>query len=157
MNFKPNFEQYKADQKKLEVVPSIKPETHFLLNDISKKIIENQEPSQEEIDTLEMIYDMTQDIERNFVGYMDQYRSKEVISKSEFLATVGYFLIAHQNGPETEPLKNEMILASLDTTTFNSVSEKISIPEYTRLLLNNIYEKISSYKRAGLLEKNKFI
>lgn len=141
MNFQPNFEQYKIDQNNLEKIPTIKPEFHFTVNDVAHKILQHQEVPQKEIDDLEMVYSATQDIEQVLVTCLDQYRSKEIITKAEFLVAVTYFLLAHQNGPDSSELKNEMIDRRISTQEFIQLAEKISIPEHTRTVLIEVYRK----------------
>lgn len=139
----PNFEQYKIDQAELDKVPTIKPEFHFTVNDIAKKMYENETLSEKDINELEMVYDMTQDLEKDLITILDTYRSKEMITKEEFLIVSDYFLTANQNGPSSEDLKEVLISNSASPEDFKLLSEKTSIPEYTREILNNIYSKIN--------------
>ncbi len=142
MNFQPNFEQYKADQARIEKIPKISPDFHYFVNDIAAKILDAQELTQKEYDDLEMVYESTQDLEKELVMSLDQYRSKNLITTPEFLVCISYFLAANQNGPESSQLKNEVLCAMMSSDDFKELSKKVSIPENTRSLLVSIYGKI---------------
>ncbi|MBP6974937.1 MAG: hypothetical protein KBB54_03285 [Candidatus Pacebacteria bacterium] len=151
----PNFEQYKIDQAEIDKVPTIKPEFHFTINDIAKKLLGGQDLTEKEIGDLEMIYDMTQNLEKDLVTFLDDYRSKETLSKEEFLITCDYFLTANQNGPDSESLKISLTSNSLPPEEFRASIENISIPEHTKAILNNVYTKINKKEaEASSLFKN---
>ncbi len=143
MNFAPKFEQYKADQKEIEKIPTIKPEFHSVVNDIAKKIITNEELTQKEIDDLEMVYDSTQDLEKDLVTFLDYYRSKDIITKPDFLVTSDYFLTANQVGPDSTEVRDAIIGRTASLQSFDELTSKVSIPENTRNLISVVYEKIS--------------
>jgi hypothetical protein len=142
MNFRPNFEQYKIDQCELEKVPTIKPDFHFIINDISAKVLQNQELEQKEIDDLEMVYEKTQDIEKELILSIDTFRSREIISKEEFLLTATYFLTANQQGPNSTDLKRILISKEVPTQDFIENCQKVSIPENTKSIIVEVYRKI---------------
>lgn len=146
MNFQPNFEQYKADQNSLERVPVIKKEFHFNINDMAQKVLQNQELDQKEIDDLEMVYDSSQDTEKELLIYIDEYRSKGIITKFEFLITTTYFLVANNCGPDSENLKKEFIVTGIPTESFKKIADDISIPKFTRDVLIEVYTKIAAHK-----------
>jgi hypothetical protein len=144
----PNFEQYKIDQAELDKVPAIKPEFHFTINDISKKILEDKDLTEKELGDLEMVYDMTQDLEKELITFLDQYRSKGIISREEFLIATTYFLTANQNRPDSTELKNILTNTSMPSENFEAILTKTSIPEHTKSIINNVYNKINK-KEAG--------
>lgn len=148
MKFKTKFEQYKTDQSKIDKIPTIKPEFHFTVDDFAKKMMENHLISEREIDALEMVYSMTQDLEKDLLTFLSLHRSKEIITKEEFLVVTNFFLTAHQNGPDTTRMKENIF-------TFISVEDliesivNISIPSYTRQIIINTYSKINNSKNYG--------
>ena len=81
MNLKPNFEQYKKDQEEIDKTPTIKAEFHFVVNDIAKKFLSNEFITEKEMADLEMVYTMTQDLEKEIITHLDMYRSKGIINK----------------------------------------------------------------------------
>ncbi len=146
MNLNPKFEQYKKDQASLEKIPTIKPDFHVVIENLSSKVINNQELTQQEINDLEMVYNMTQSIEKEIVVFLDHYRSKNVISKTEFLILMGYFLATNQNGPDSTKTKNELIGGMISNEDFEKLPEVIAIPPKTRLILLEVYKKIKQKK-----------
>lgn len=142
MNFTPNFEQFKKDEEKLEKIPTIKPEFYFVINDICQKILNNQGLSDKEKDDLEMVFDMTQNIEKELIVTLNRYRSRNLITEIEFLLTADYFLTANQNGPESDKLKKPFMDISIKLEDFKNISKDISMPEDIRKLLQIIYSKI---------------
>lgn len=138
----PNFEQYKKDQTEIEIIPKIKTDFYFTLNDVSKKIINDEELTEKEIDDLEMIYDVAQGLERELISILDFYRSNNIITKSEFLVSLGYFLTAHQNGPNSSSIKNKIIEKKISVDEFYGYLKLISIPGNIREVLVRIYKKI---------------
>lgn len=146
MNFQPKFEQYKVDQAKLEIIPTIKPEFHFTINDAAKKVLEHEALTQKEVDDLEMVYISTQDVEKELVIFLDFYRSNEVLTKDEFLIVATYFLTANQNGPNSTNLKESLMNLQMPVENFHEVTEPISIPEYTREVLTGVYKKVVEYR-----------
>ncbi len=133
-------------EEKIEAVPTVKPEVHFALNDMAQSMLEGRLLTLQQMDELEMIYRELQDCEKDIVTIFDTYRSEETISKEEFLVAVGYFLVAEQQGPESGALKRVFKECELSSTEFARVSESISIPEYTKALLQEVYEKVSLKK-----------
>ncbi len=145
MNPKPNFEQYKADQERLEAIPTIKSEFHFVINDISKKVLAGDPLTDKEIDDLEMIYHSTQDLEKELVVYLDDYRSRYIITKLEFLITSDYFLTAYYNGPDSKEIKDLLMNPNVSTADFKIHLQKVSVPEYTRKILADTQSKIGNH------------
>jgi hypothetical protein len=138
----PNFEQYKKDQAKIEIIPKIKTDFYFTLNDFSRRIINNEELTENEINELEMIYNTTQDLEKELISILDFYRSNNILTKSEFLISSNYFLIANQNGPGSNNIKNRIIEKKISDSDFYSYLKIISIPENIRMVLVRMYKKI---------------
>ena len=145
-----DFEQYKKDQSELEKILTIKPEFHFILDDISKKILNNEELSTKERGDLEMVFDMVQDLDKELISALDLYRSEDVISKIEFLITSDYFLTAEQNGPDSANLKEYFTDKYLDKDGFNQISQGISIPQNTREILVKVYKKIFNLSKGSV-------
>lgn len=150
MSLRPNFEQYKTDQAELERVPIIKPDFHFVINDISEKILNNQELTQEDMGDLEIVHDLTQALEKNLVTFMEQYRSWGVIAAPEFLAVTNYFLTAKQNGPDSNVVRDELISSTISVEDFQKITEGVSMPGNTRKLLVVAYEKILRGKKQAI-------
>ena len=150
MNFKQNFEPRKITPPIVEKKPTIKHEFHYVINDIAKKVIDNQELTRKETDGLEMVYGEMQNLEKELMIVLDHYRSKGVISTPEFLVTINYFLTAKQNGPDSEIAKKILTGTSIPTENFVKILEGISIPEHTRKVLVNCYQKIfdNTYKAS---------
>jgi hypothetical protein len=142
MNFGPKFEQYRKDEEKLEKIPTIRPEFHFVLNDAAKKVLSSQELTEKEVGDLEIVYDLAQDLERELIGMVDRHRSQGALSKNESLITADYFLTAHQNGPDSAKLKEHVVAAVAAVEDFEAAARAISIPEHTRALLIEAYRKI---------------
>lgn len=137
----PKFSQFKKMETELEKIPKIKSEAHFELNDISKKISLG-EIDEKDIDSLELIYDLLQDLEKNLVSNLDDYRSRGILSKEEFLVAVNYFLIAKQNGPESSKLLETFLNKGLSEDDCSQLIQSISIPEHTKNILSVVYFKI---------------
>ncbi len=151
MNPQPNFEQYKENQEKIEKIPTIKPEFHFVINDIAKKVLDNIEISEKETGDLEMVYDMTQDLEKELVTFLVIYRSKETINSTEFLIVIDYFLTANQNGPESGEIKEILFMGNITVEEFESILKNTQIPSNTQKIINNVYNKILLAKQNGVL------
>lgn len=142
----PNFEQYKRDQKKIEKIPTIKADFHFVLNDIAKKLLEGVEISPKEVGDLEIVYILTQGLEKELVNYLDGYRAQAIISKIEFLITTDYFLTANQNGPDSQDVKNSLMEAKVAPDEFDGYMEKVEIPKSTKSVISSTYTKIKDKK-----------
>lgn len=140
----PKFTQFHKMESELEKIPQVKSEAHFELNDISKKISQGLEITEKDIDSLEMIYDSLQDLEKSLVSNLDNYRSKGIIQKEEFLVAINYFLIAKQNGPESSKLLGIFLNRSLNQGDCENLIQSISIPEHTKVVLLNVYSKMIS-------------
>lgn len=140
----PKFEQYQIDQAKIEVVPSIKAEFHFVLNDCAKKLLEQGQLDTKEINDLEMVYQTTQDMESELAAVLDQYRSKDIITSHEFLIAINHFLTANQNGPDSTNAKMDLLGMTMLPEVFKETLQSISIPEHTKRFLTILYEKIYS-------------
>lgn len=150
MNLKPNFEQYKRDQSRLEKIPTIKPDFHNVLDNLSGKIISNQELTIEEINDLEIIYNMTQNLEKESVVFLDRYRSENIITKSEFLITIDYFLMANQNGLDIAKIKAELLSNTVSSEDFGKLCEGIIMSSQTPQLFQRVYKKIKEHKDSSL-------
>ncbi|MES2930660.1 MAG: hypothetical protein V4665_02670 [Patescibacteria group bacterium] len=138
------FTQFKKMESELEEIPHVKPEVHFKLNDISKRISSGKEIDRKDIDSLELIYSELQDLEKSLVSNLDDYRSKGIVQKEEFLITINFFLVAKQNGPETSQLLNIFKNKNLSVGDCTQLIDSISIPEHTKIVLLNVYSKIIS-------------
>ncbi|MCF7831409.1 MAG: hypothetical protein K9M36_00795 [Candidatus Pacebacteria bacterium] len=147
MKFKPNFEQYKKDQSTIDTPPVIKADFHFVINDIAKKIVEETELEAKDLDDLEIVYDMTQDLEKDLVVCIDNYRSRDIVTRLESLVTCDHFLTAHHNGPDSNEIKYHIIEGYLPQENFIGLIEKISIPEYTKRIIIQVYQKIKESKK----------
>jgi len=101
---------------------------------------------------LEMVYSMTQDLEKELITFLDEYRGKEIITKLEFLISSDYFLTANQNGPDSKFLKKTLIDNIVSIEEFNDISKSISVPDDTRSVLNNTYISINTHKNKGKLD-----
>ena len=149
MNFTPNFEQYKIDQAKLEVIPTIKYEFHFKINDCAEKVLKYIELTENEINDLEMVYSLAQDLEKELVSVFITYRSQEILTRDEFLIFATYFLTAAQNGPESSEIKQEILNLTISTQQFNMIVKKVSMPENTRSVIIEGYRKMKDYKNRS--------
>ncbi len=147
MKFKQNFEQYKKDQSAIDTPPVIKADFHFVINDIAKKIIEETELEAKDLDDLEIVYDMTQDLEKDLVICIDNYRSRDIVTRLESLVTCDHFLTAYHNGPDSNEIKYHILEGYLPQEDFVGLIEKISIPEYTKRIIIQVYQKIKESKK----------
>lgn len=147
MKFKPNFEQYKKDQSAIDKSPVIKSDFHFVINDIAKKIVEGIDLEAKDLDDLEIVYDMTQDLEKDLVICIDAYRSRDIVTRLESLITCDHFLTAYHNGPDSNEIKYHIIEGYLSEEDFVGLIEKVSIPEYTKKIIIQVYEKIKQSKK----------
>jgi hypothetical protein len=139
----PKFEQFKNMQKDLEEIPKVKSETHFDLNDISKKILYGEEILDTDISLQELIYSELQELEPGLVSILDDYRSRGVIGKEEFLITINYFLIAKQRGPQSDELVEMFKDKKRSIEDCARLLHTISIPAYTRTVLLDVYTKMT--------------
>ncbi len=146
MKLQPNFEQYKKDQARIEKIPTTKPETHFVINDIAGKVLGDQPLSDKEIGNLEIIYNLTQDLEKELITFLDEKRARDIISKIEFLIVSDYFLIARQNGPDSDNIKNIIIENVIGSEEFNNYIGSIEVPKNTKSVISNVYKKINDSK-----------
>lgn len=142
MKFKPNFEQFKKDELKLEKIPTVKPEAHFDLNDISKKINDAENITDKEYDLLEILFTELQDLDRDIVNCISKYKSNEVISRQEFLAIVDVFLIAKQVGPDLKKVTDIFLLNNVSNEEFENILHSIQLPEFTKKVISEVYKKI---------------
>ncbi|MEO5646447.1 MAG: hypothetical protein ABIO57_01600 [Candidatus Paceibacterota bacterium] len=138
----PRFEQFKKLETEIEMTPMVKPEVHFELNDISKKMLQGGELSQEDIDFLDSLYTSLQSLEINLTDYLDDYRASEIISKEEFLVAANHFLVAKQNGPDSGLAVSLLTERRISPQGFEDAIKDISIPEHTKAVLMNVYRKI---------------
>jgi len=131
-------------EEKLEHIPTVKPEAHFDINDYSQKILNDEPLSESELQSLESIYEVLQDLEKEVVTVFDGYRSSGVITRTEFLLVVDYFLVAHQQGPNSEGIKKLFVQPqNVPTEVAEELFAAVSIPLNTKELLQNIYAKIT--------------
>jgi hypothetical protein len=149
MNLLPNFEHYRKDQEKLEKIPTIKPDFHYTINDSATKILSGRPLNDDTIAELEIVYNLTQDLEKNIITMFDEYRSTDTITKNEFLIITTFFLTANQNGPQSMELKDSLMKCDFIPEDFEIFSKKISIPESTRQILINVYKKIFDSKKES--------
>ena len=136
------FTQFKKMESDLEKIPQVKTDAHFELNDISRKISSGEEITEKDIDSLELIYSELQDLEKNLVSNLDDYRSKGILQKEEFLVAINYFLVAKQNGPESSQLLKIFKNKNLSISDCTQLIDSISIPEHTKNVLLNVYSKM---------------
>lgn len=130
-------------EEKLEIIPTVKPEVHFELNDLSQKLLQEEQLLETEVGSLEMIYSELQDLEKELVTFLDNFRSAGTISKEEFLLSINYFLVAHQQGPDSAELKAAFQDGTKDEYLFNETAGSVSIPEHTKALLQRVHSKIT--------------
>ncbi len=142
----PNFEQYKKDQEGIEKIPTTKPETHFVINDIAGKVLGDQPLSDKEMGDLEIIYNLTQDLEKELITFLDEKRARDIITKIEFLIVSDYFLVANQNGPDSNNLKNTIIESVIGGEEFDNYISNIEVPKNTKTVISNTYKKLNNSK-----------
>ena len=140
MNFHNQF------AKNLEAIRRPKPEAHFLIDDISKKILTGQKISEVDRDILSGIFAELQDLDKNLVSYMNELRSSGTISSEEVGVITSYFLVSRQIGPESSSLRNEFYNSEIMLKDLEKISKQISMPENSRTILVSAYKKIFDSK-----------
>ncbi len=145
MNFS-NKELFKIKENELQNIPIVKPEVHFLLNELSQKILQGDKLSTSQNSDLEIVWDELQYLDRNFTDMVDLYRSNGVITKNELLIVAGFFLSSQQIGPVSNILKDQFCSIQVPIDSFNNSTFEVSIPEYTRKIIQETYRKIYNFK-----------
>ena len=97
-----------------------------------------------------------QDLEKEIITHLDMYRSKGIINKTEFLIISNYFLVANQNGPDSNWIKDLFINNNVSPESFKADSEKISIPENTREVLVSVYFKVNNVQSSPESETSEY-
>ncbi len=129
-------------EKKLSEIPAVSTETHFLLNDISEKIVKNQELSQSEDDYLGELWRSLQEEDKNFVLSLVSQQSNGMLSREEVMACVNVLLAAVQLGPNLDNIRRLLIDRSTSLDRFQQALGEVSVPKQSKLLLLQVYEKL---------------
>ncbi len=138
MQFKPNT--FNSD---IETVAKVKPDAHYLLNDIAKKVLSEKELSTEEMEQIANIYSELGELDPNLVSYLSELENKNRITQEEKNIVTCYFLIAKQVGPSSDYLRNTIYNnTSSNETDVLSLIKNISIPEHTASVLRDVLQRL---------------
>lgn len=140
------MKKFNSFQKKLEEEPKVKPEAHFAVDAVAKKIISGTDISPDEQSLIKTIFISLQDMDRDIVSILDAYEKMSVISPDELAIVASYFLISKQIGPDSGKLRDLVYKAEVPPEEAREVAESISIPENSRKLILSVYKKIFEYK-----------
>jgi hypothetical protein len=143
MNFRPKNESYIRDQKKIERAPTIRTDFYFLIDDMSKKLLSGMILTEKEIIDLEMVYDLTQDLDKDIIYFMENQRSLGVVSKEEALVVTNCLIFLRQNGSDISKLKE--VMANSSEATINdyvSALSVLSVPENSRRIILDSLKKV---------------
>lgn len=135
---------YKPDTflKSIEVIPQVKPEVHFLLNDCAEKIDTGESLSAEESDMLSELFLRLQDIDLDLVSYLLSFKENSILTKDEIVIVGVYFLASFQLGPSSEDLRDMFYYSQGDEDLFAERVEARKMPDHTRKILISVYKKV---------------
>lgn len=140
-------EQYNQFQKKLEELPKLKPEAHFVINDAAQKILSNLPLDKSEQDAIDAIFIELQELDKNIVAYLLNLKSKEMITSDECNLIASYFIATKQIGPDSGVIRDAFYEKSVNAGEFEELIKKVSIPEYSKSIILNVYKKILESKK----------
>ena len=137
-------------QKALEQSFEVKPEAHFVWNDIAEKFVNKQPITEAEHELLEEAFmELQNGNNLDIVTGMISFRDKGFLTTPEMYLIANYFFTAAQIGPEGRGLKDVFFFQSMDNKSFKSHTNTISIPVHTRILIQNVYSNILELKRLS--------
>lgn len=135
-------EQYSKFEKKIEEIPQLKPEAHFIINDAANNILNDKPLSKIEKDALDAILIELQDLDKEIVFCLLNYKTKGIISQNECNLVISYFLISKQIGPDSKKIRDSFYESLISLEDFEELLKSVSIPEYSRLVILSVYKKI---------------
>lgn len=135
-------EQYNQFQKSLEEIPKLKPEAHFIINDAASKILNNLPLNKVEQDAIDAIFIELEALDRDIVDYLLNFRSKGIITNDECNLIASYFITSKQIGPDSREVRDAFYEKIIQFDEFEKILKKVSIPEYSSLIILNVYKKI---------------
>lgn len=128
-------------EQQLSQIPLAKPETHFLLNDLALKMLKFEDRTEEEQILIDGIALELQDLDRDFVSYVDTYRQLGILSLDETSFVRSLFLVSMQTGPDLAGIRTLFVLKDVTPEEFENRTKNVSLPDQSRDLLNTIYRK----------------
>ncbi|MFA6514796.1 MAG: hypothetical protein WCT42_00835 [Candidatus Paceibacterota bacterium] len=135
-------EQYSQFQKKLEEIPQLKPEAHFVINDSAQKILNNSPLNKIEQDSIDAIFIELEELDKDIVSYLINLKSKGIITNDECNLIASYFTASKQIGPDSGVIRDAFYGKTVSQGEFEELMKKVSIPEYSSSIILNVYKKI---------------
>lgn len=142
MKFNSNLENYKKDQEKIDVIPTIKTEVHYCINDGARSVIEGTVFNEQDKNILESVWDELQSLDRDLLSLIENYRVKGTINDESALIVSSHFLVTMQIGPDSSDIKERFYRRSDTEESFRQALFRVSIPEHTREVLADTYRRI---------------
>ena len=133
-------------EQKIEKIPTVKPEVHFLLNDISSVLISEGNIDDKQEDFLDTIWKSLQDLDKEMISRFSFFVSNKVLSREEAMCAANVFLTSLQVGPDLSSIRGIFFDENTHSADILAILEDISIPEHSRGLLIKVYNKIVSVK-----------
>jgi|GEM_PF-1963712 len=141
-----NNQKFNKMEEDLEKIPTVKPEVHFLLNDISSTLLSKGEISIEQADFLDTVWKALQEIDKEVVNRFSFLVSKKIISREEAMCAANVFLTSLQVGPDLSSIRDIFFKEDYMSNGIVMNLKDISLPENSRNLLIHVYNKINSSK-----------
>ncbi len=110
-------DQFNSFAKKIEEIPKLKSEAHFVINDAAGHVLKGQPLNDSDNNSLNSIFIELQDLDKDIVFYLLNVKSTGVISTDEFLVVSSCFLATKQIGPESSNIR-DIFYNKLIKTTF---------------------------------------
>ena len=138
-------DQFNSFAKKIEEIPKLKSEAHFVINDAAGHVLKGQPLNDSDNNSLNSIFIELQDLDKDIVFYLLNVKSAGVISMDECLTVSSCFLATKQIGPESSNLRDVFYKSSMRVEEFENLAKSILIPENSRKVIVNVYKKIFEF------------
>ncbi len=135
-------------QNSFQQIPKAKQEAHFVVNDIARKLLNNEEVSEEERDLVKGIFIELQDLDRDLMFLLEKYCGDNTISSMEFNVVASFFLISLQVGPDSRELRKLFYEIIGSPTQIQASLDQVSIPGNSKQVLMATYEKMFHKKHS---------
>lgn len=149
---KPDFEERRLRhirmESELERPLTVRPEAHFMLDDIAEKILSGKGIQPEDTVFLEMLWRELREEDLEIADALSRFRLAGLITEGEDLFASCYFFVSKQIGPESGTLRDAIRYRS-DPDTFSEIASGIRMPERTRSALVSIYRKIFGLRTSS--------
>jgi len=137
-------QKFNKMEQKLEKIPTVKPEVHFLLSDISSALVSEGKLNSEQEDFLDTVWKELQDLDKEIINRFSSFVSRKVLSREEAMCTANILLTSLQVGPDMSSVRSILFNEIHHKEDIVAVLKDISIPEQSKNLLISVCNKIQS-------------